>query len=427
LDMLQGLTVLASQKSKKADANGDLKRPVTATTLTPGFFKSLRKNPDDGFDEAVQAQLTQASRVRQTTDLLRWKPGTDDTASDPGNDPGLPLIMIPRLKLHTWLPVLRWMEMRPANAPTATPAERDALLRYVLIDHFFADWHDKPDERLRDYLDEVGVAAAQVAPLSLPNDVDAWLKGIQVPNAVNLDALNDHRLPLSPNDMAQRFARQSARDNRAANDDGALWMRGRSDDLLMWAQRSAVEAWFGKLADQLLHLGEIGRPWDWDHITPQDFFNHHGAHDNGDVPVALSALWSGAASLAPDRAWSLFRQLRDRTGNYRIWPMGFNRRDGDEAPCVKLQVPQSPADVSDHIVLAPWLAAQVGQPDALRDASAIASAQPWDQTPGKKGLWSLQEMQAFVTAVGQREQAVYQELWEFVKPALPDALQANRV
>jgi len=145
------------------------------------------------------------------------------------------------------------------------------------------------------------------------------------------------------------------------------------------------------------------------------------------VPIALRALWPSANELENRRAWDIFWSLHNRTGNYRIWPMGFNRRDGDIPPIEKLKVPEHIDNEYAHVVLANWLQGNVGRADALREASAIDASQPWNETPDKKQAWSLNEMEAFIKSIQQREKAIYAELWAFIEPALPTDLQGDRI
>lgn len=414
LDILRGYAVLASQQSKVDPKDGS-SHVVTGTALSPVLLKTLRGNEElkPGFDAAINGYLKQPSWVMQTIESLRFRPGGTPA------DPGLPLVLFPRLDIHSWLPVLRWLEKRSGGG-VVLPAEREALLRYVLIDHLFADWHGGHDALLREFLDQVTTAAKGGQLMPLPNPA-GWLKELRVPQASSGEQVVP--LPLSPADVQTRFQRHS---DWPAGDDGQLWLTGRFRDLLMWAQRGAIEEWFGGLDKEIQHLGEVGRPWDWDHITPSDFFNYHGAQNPSDPHGALGMVWRTVPPSPAPRAWEMFKSYRNRTGNYRLWPMGFNRKDGDASPKDKLQLPVG-GQVDPHIVLAPWMQGQAGHPQALRQASAIQPAEPWDQTPDHKAAWTRPQMDAFLQAVTEREQAIYGDLWRFIVPGLPLSWQANRL
>lgn len=417
LDVLRGFTVLASQKNKTSPNDGS-NHVVAGTALSPELLKTLRGHKELKFDEDIDGYLKQQGLVKQTIETLRWQPGSTHS------DPGLPLTLFPRLELHSWLPVLRWLERRGPGV-AVSPLEREALLRFVLIDHLFADWHGGHDSKLRDYLDRIDVAVQSGQSLPLP-DADGWLKELRVPLAAGGEQA--YPLPLSPTDVQTRFARQSNRNGWPAGDDGELWVNGRSRDLLMWAQREAIEDWFGPLSGVIQHLGEIGKPWDWDHIVPSDFFNHYGAVNQQDISAALSTVWQAMPAVNADRAWDIFKSYRNRTGNYRIWPMGFNRKDGDTPPKDKLQLPAQ-NELEPHIVLAQWMETQIqgGHQQALRYASAIQPTEPWDQAPDKKTHWTRSQMEALLQAVTDREQALYEDMWTFIAPGLPQSWQANRL
>lgn len=417
LDVLRGFTVLASHKAKPHRNDGS-NHVVVGTALSPELLKTLRRHNELTFDEDIDRYLKQHGLLTQTIETLRWKSCCTPT------DPGLPLTLFPRLELHSWLPVLRWLEKRGPGVAVSS-LERETLLRYVLIDHLFADWHGGHDSKLRDYLDQIDSAAQGGQSLPLP-EAAGWLKELRVPLAAGGDQA--YQLPISPADVHTRFARQSNLNGWPAGDDGELWVNGRSHDLLMWAQREAIEDWFGGLEDVIQHLGDVGKPWDWDHIVPSDFFNHYGAAKEQDISAALSRVWQTIPKVNPERAWDIFKSYRNRTGNYRIWPMGFNRKDGNTPARDKLQLPTH-SELEPHIVLAQWMGAKVlgGHQQALRHASAIQSIEPWDQTPDKKAHWTLLQMEALLQAVTDREQAVYEDLWTFIAPGLPQTWQTNRL
>ena len=315
VDVLHGFTVLASQQPK--DQKG--RRQLQETSLTPAFMETLRRNDGGNFDKKIKGYLESSSAQRlleATREVLRYQ-GEDD----PG-DPGLPVVMLPRLRVRTWLPVLHWIEQsgklppQPAATLDLTREERDALLRYVLTDHFFADWDPSGSALLRDLLDVVGENARQGC--SFPNAAtlidrladhkkvnsnnnSAWLKVVSIPLSRTQTAL-PLSLPLTKEEMDERFRLHCQYDHWRREPDGHIWQGGRWHDLLMWSQRRALDGWFRDFLSTIALLGEMGRPWDYDHIVPQDFFNNYKA-DTHDIRAAL-------ADIHPDLArddWNAVR------------------------------------------------------------------------------------------------------------------------
>lgn len=413
LDVLRAFTVLASQPEKAKD------NKIT-TSLTPDFLRVLKKTEGLCFSERIMGYISNSSLVKQTVDQLRYKADTPD-------DPGLPLVMLPRLEVRTWLPILRWLEKR-ANKDEVTADERISLIRFALTDHFFADWHQNPDALLRDLVDMAGQNAEQCRAFPLPS-FEGWLKTIQIIDQIDDNSERTFQLPLSPDDVKERFARHCKRHHCAPYDDGHIWASNRRKDLLMWAQRQALDEWFGELESDLPTLGETGQPWDMDHIVPSDFFNYYGATPE-DANQAISRVVE--FMLAPDKSnnWANIKEWRNRTGNCRLWPLGFNRKDGDLSAKIKLDT-DSPGENNDHLVLIKWLRDKTENKVAgmypLMTASAIDASQRWLETPENKKSWSESEIEAFLQSVQDREDYIYSKLWEFIKPALPADMQVNRL
>jgi hypothetical protein len=85
-------------------------------------------------------------------------------------------------------------------------------------------------------------------------------------------------------------------------------------ELLLYAQRRWLMKWYGKYDPTALdQLEDTDRPWDVDHIHPQNYIY------NRKVPISR-----------------LIRDWHGCIGNLRLWPMELNRADGKEPPCKKL-------------------------------------------------------------------------------------------
>jgi hypothetical protein len=416
LDVLRAFTILASQQEKEIDN----KRNPTNTLLTPDFLNSLIKSEVFNFTDRIKSYIANGSLVSAMVAQLRHN-------SDVPNDPGLPLVMLPRLKVRTWLPILRWLEKRN-NKYEVTPDERISLIRFALTDHIFADWNKNPDVLLRDFIDMASQYAEQGKPLHLPSS-EGWLKNIQILDAGGSGSERPHQLPLSPDDVKERFARHCERHHWAPDNDGHIWVSERWKDLLMWSQRRALDEWFGSLEKDLPTLGETGQPWDIDHIVPNDFFNYYGAKEE-DAKQGLNNVVESMNEPGKKNDWDKIKSWRGRIGNYRLWPMGFNRKDGDLPAKIKLN-PELPDDNDGHLVLVKWLLDKTKeQTDGLyplMTASAIETSQRWLETPENKKCWSELEIEAFLQSVLDRENCIYANLWNFIKPSLPSDMQENRL
>ncbi|ADJ29261.1 hypothetical protein [Nitrosococcus watsonii] len=232
-------------------------------------------------------------------------------------------------------------------------------------------------------------------------------------------------LPLSPEEREIFITRQFARNHWPFDTDGKLWAGRRRDDLLLWNQRGAMDDWFGDYLDDIALLGDTGRPWDHDHIVPSNFFNHYRPSP-ADLKLVLQDLHLDQG--AEQSLWNKFRDFRNHTGNYRAWPLGFNRADGDQ--CAREKLSQR-GTLDPWVVLAHWWEETIEHAESgthpLREASAIEISERWDETPKNKGEWELNELSAFLESVRKREARLYQALFDFIKPGFAEDRFHDRV
>lgn len=422
LDVLRGFTVLASQQLR--DKKG---QRLAETLLTPALLQTLTGEIGNGFDEKIQ-QYLESDNARQllerTRDVLRYKPENDD-------DAGLPVVMLPRLRMRTWLPVLYWIERSHKTPEDLTDCEREAILRFVLTDHFFADWQPSENALLRDVLDLVADEAHEKQPFPCVAAVFARLKTAQKKSGtdsawlkvVSIPGIKHHlSLPLSRDEFNKRFKMHCEQYTWPPIDDGQIWL-GNRQDLLMWSQRKALDEWFGKeFLRKIAMLGEAGRPWDHDHLVPQDFFNNHGYAPEDVIRAALKEV------PLKQGGWKEVKLWRNVTGNYRIWPLGFNRKDGNTGVYKKLT--QNEVLKKSHVVLSWWWNDQVDKRGgclSLADASVVdLGAEKWEETPAEKKEWTKEELIAFMQAVRAREQVLYGALLDFIWPGFAGSHLTDR-
>lgn len=418
LDVLRGFTVLASQTCK----DNKERKGLSETALTPRFLQTLKRDLWTHFDGKIKNYLesdTAGRLLKNTLEVLRHREQRPD-------DPGLPVVMLPRLRVRTWLPVLHWIEASHKTSENVTACEREAILRFVLTDHFFADWQPSEDALLRDLLNLVAKEADEMRPFPCVAAViehlephkersgaeSVWLKVVRTPVTKSLI------LPLSCKEFDRRFELHCKQYTWPPVDDGQIWLGNRRQDLLMWSQRKALDEWFGGFRHKIAVLGEGGRPWDLDHLVPQAFFNYFGCKDE-DVRAALEQL---------DRKqgqWKEVKPWRNCIGNCRIWPLGFNRKDGDTYVYEKLTQHE---ELPGYIVLSKWWNSQVDKRGRLADASVVdLVAEKWKETPDRNRQWTQEELIAFMEAVSLREQVLYGALLDFIWPGFADSRPTDRL
>ncbi len=96
---------------------------------------------------------------------------------------------------------------------------------------------------------------------------------------------------------------------------GAVWNgfhNGKGCPLLLYGCRRFIQEWFADYDPCSLEWGEQNRPWDYDHIAPQD--------------------WFGGNQMKQDWRLPLCRQARDSIGNSAPLPFSLNRARQDAPP-----------------------------------------------------------------------------------------------
>lgn len=441
IDLLRGFTILASQ-GRDNETNKWL---FLNTSLTVEFLLTLqRKEGQDSFLNTIKHNYLDNNKANELAKLtiqsLRHEANKHD-------DKGLPLIMLPRLRVRTWLPILRWLEIsKQKEISPVSDEEREALLRYALTAHFFADWEPKADEFLRELIDLVTKCAREKKIFPSTSDIlqefqnietkeggqrsSVWLKILQVPGSETGTRTIPLPLPLSPSDIEVRNRRHGKRHHWPARSDGHLWMPQHGTDLLMWSQRKVLDEWFEtqQCYECLPILSETGSPWDKDHIVPSDFFNHHGAVSDDDAKEALRKIME--ISDQPEISWEKIKSMRGETGNIRLWPLGFNRKDGDmPAAGTNNKLTQDPPEENeDYLVLSHWWRKHAeNNENLLKQASCIEDNQPWEQTPDKKVKWTKENIESFLNCIKLRQESLYKNLWDFIKDGLPEDMKGNRL
>lgn len=91
-----------------------------------------------------------------------------------------------------------------------------------------------------------------------------------------------------------------------------------SREILLYAQRNWLTKWFPKFDPSLPeYMEDKNRPWDYDHIHPQNFLRSPQGNTLQGIPRVI-------------------RDWHSSIGNLRAWPLEANRADGDSSPKDKL-------------------------------------------------------------------------------------------
>lgn len=91
-----------------------------------------------------------------------------------------------------------------------------------------------------------------------------------------------------------------------------------SRSILLYAQREWLRKWYPNFDPSLPeHMEDKNRPWDYDHILPQNLLRAESGNARRNIPQVI---WDWCGSI----------------GNLRAWPMEANRSDSDTHPMQKL-------------------------------------------------------------------------------------------
>lgn len=91
-----------------------------------------------------------------------------------------------------------------------------------------------------------------------------------------------------------------------------------SRPILLYAQRGWLRNWYrGFDPSQPEYMEDKNRPWDYDHILPQNLLRNEAGNARRNIPQVI---WDWCGSI----------------GNLRAWPLEANRADGDINPMLKL-------------------------------------------------------------------------------------------
>ncbi|WP_041350725.1 DUF262 domain-containing protein [Nitrosococcus watsonii] len=136
LDTLRALTVLSSEKLvEQTELNFDLLKALglDSNSKNQEKFKKFQNRIFSYFGGHAERLINRLLALIQR-----------------GDTEGLPIVMLPRLRSRTWLPVLSWLDvLDQAGHDADAENHREAVLRFMLTDHFFSEWRKGENELLR--------------------------------------------------------------------------------------------------------------------------------------------------------------------------------------------------------------------------------------------------------------------------------------
>jgi len=92
-----------------------------------------------------------------------------------------------------------------------------------------------------------------------------------------------------------------------------------SRQVLLYAQRDWLKTWYPHFdPSQPETMEDHNRPWDYDHILPQNLLHSESGNSRRNIPQLI---WDWCGSI----------------GNLRSWPLEANRSDSDTSPTVKME------------------------------------------------------------------------------------------
>ncbi|MCR5888345.1 DUF262 domain-containing HNH endonuclease family protein [Hymenobacter sp. J193] len=311
-------------------------------------------------------------------------------------DVGIPRKLLLELNPVLLHPVLSWIHDN-LETPTRLEDNRLPILRYLMYLLIV-----RPDAQKYARL-AVKVLSEQPAQSDFPDQAIycAWLKkadACALPDRSQLtNQLPAHLANGWLNYHDELFGLSEERDGQAADPyhyfRSKFWHRRY---LLLWFQRAYLDRWFQGYNPMRQDANDT--PYDYDHIVP---YSH--AVCSGRRTLELEESGEGAKRFTPQRYLYL-----NSLGNYRAWPAWANRADSNKCHTQKLRynTPEPlTCEMSQELKL-------TSSTDFLL-ASAIppVDANLWLNAGGRPSHWPLARRQAWMQAVEQRANRLYDDLF----------------
>ncbi len=289
-------------------------------------------------------------------------------------DPGLPAPLLARLHWRVWHTVVAWLEA--TDCVDVGTTDRADIIRFALMDLFCVRRHT--ETLARALLDE----AAKASGAFPGRAIYARLREAGA-------TLVENHLP-TPDEFASTVLDDRTDPSRDILQNERL--------LAMWVQRQWLARWFPHFDPTLFARAE-DLPFDLDHIVPAAHINMRGRG------------WHVSSQF---EAWR--EGLSNSVGNFRYWPKGENRADGEANPGKKHLLGDAIAELPDDATLRrpPYgmrtyaeVRAASYIPEDLREDWAGAST----GTGGNYDWKDEKRILAWRRAVMKRRTAMYREVF----------------
>lgn len=246
-------------------------------------------------DENQKEKRRLYSALKSIRKALSYCPKEIAEAAD-RKDIGIPLPLLARLSWKVWHTLVAWGVDRDHKTILEN---RGALVRYALIYHFYNNSNAAWDIQHPFLIGREKGGGDEEFP------VDRILRELNAEHCIKGYVQNrDHE-----NGYPRGILKPEHYDYYVKRLDS--WILHNERDLLFWVQRESVHRWFNELYDPLHHGRGDDKPFDIDHVVPDDWFKYVNGRCDQFVQV------SG---------------LRSSVGNLRVWPQSLNRSEGNKAP-----------------------------------------------------------------------------------------------
>ncbi|NOY89780.1 MAG: DUF262 domain-containing protein [Deltaproteobacteria bacterium] len=327
----------------------------------------------DGMRRYLERQDDGTGRLHRGLRLVKQALAYRGDAQQGHDDSGLPLPMLMRSRWRVWHTLLAWTVRR--NVETIDEGSRQEMIRYALMDMQFL-------RRDSTWLIRT--------PFELASSARGRFPGKAIYARMREDKHIDEALP-TPKEFAAKLT----------GPDGAPvgHILQYESSLPLYAQRAVIARWYPTF-DPTLYARSADLPYDIDHILASALLDRRG--------------------MRPEEATG-FYEARDNVanavGNFRVWPKGENRADGDRALREKFLLGDRDAPLPDDCTLrqAPYTLTTYGE---VRRASFIPEddLKLWKRAAaGKNGTRDWRDpkrLAAMRDAMTRRRVALYREMYD---------------
>jgi hypothetical protein len=336
------------------------------------FTRRIRNDDENAFIEGLKKMLQEDSVLKvgmgrlhhclcRARQLLQYQP---DSRMD---DPGLPVVLLARLRWRVWHALAAWLYLRLE----VDEIDRLEMIRYALLDHFYGK--------------STGNALVRL-PFRAAFTESGNFPGYAIYQALFFERQLESEI-LSPSLFQSRLG--------ADEQPPASSLLNHEYDIGLYIQRRYFHQWYENFDPTLYHK-QRDLPYDADHILPKAYKNMQGIRG---TQAAIFWQWRDAVMNSP--------------GNFRYWPSNLNRSDQMKNLRAKWLLGPASQAIPEGSYLRNFGLTTVGH---VRTASYIGEEHinHWERAAHEQRPQNWRDperMQAFRQAVDKRRLAMYSELY----------------